>query len=355
MTILWLTLGLVYLFGFYARYFARPINTGGLEMVKPNALYATLSAATLIIISGLRSNIGDTVYYMHSYSSNIFTWENIKNQKDIGFNIFQMFLQKISPDPQFMIFIVAFITNLLLVLVFYKYSKMFEMSLFIFITSGLFVTSMNGLRQFLAAAIVFTGTKFIVNGNWRAYFIIVLVAAQVHNTAYILIPLYFIVRRKAWSGITYLLLGLAVLIVFGFNQFTSLLFSALENTQYADYKDVDYQGANALRVLVYALPIVLAYVGREKLRKLCFYSDYIVNMSLLALVFMMVSTQNWIFARFTFYFGLYSVLLVSWLIPLFTKRDQRFIYFGVIICYFIYFYYEAVISLSLIYKSNYLV
>jgi transmembrane protein EpsG len=351
MFIIWVTLVLVYLFGFYARYFAKPANLGP-DFVKPNWIPAFFAAASLVLVAGLRNNIGDTSFYMNSYRMNDFNWEFINSSKDKGFNIFQMLLQKISHDPQLLIFIVALITYVLIVFILYQYSRLFELSLYVFMTSGLFITSMNGVRQFLAAAIVFAGTRFMINGNWKSYLLIVLLAAQFHNTALVLIPIYFIIRSKAWSGTTFLLLAAAVLIVIGFNQFASVLFHLLENTQYGDYKNADYGGANVIRVFVYAVPVILAYLGREKLKRLCPFSDCIVNMSILALVFMIISTQNWIFARFTYYFGLYSVVLVSWVVKLFSEKDQKLVYFSVIICYLIYFYYDSVVSLGIIYKSD---
>ena len=59
-------------------------------------------------------------------------------------------------------------------------------------------------------------------------------------------------------------------------------------------------------------------------------------MSLLGLVFMIISTQNWIFARFSIYFGLYQLILISWIIKLFTEKDQKLIYYAILVFYFIY-------------------
>ena len=51
---------------------------------------------SLVIVSGLRNNIGDTYFYMHSYTLlNDFTWSDIKFEKDFGFNILQMILKNI--------------------------------------------------------------------------------------------------------------------------------------------------------------------------------------------------------------------------------------------------------------------
>ncbi len=69
----------------------------------------------LVLVSGLRSNIGDTYFYMHAYKISQFTWEFILSQKDIGFGVFQMVLKNyVSQDPQVLVFTAALITNTLI-------------------------------------------------------------------------------------------------------------------------------------------------------------------------------------------------------------------------------------------------
>ncbi|MBK5349915.1 EpsG family protein [Bacillus mycoides] len=352
MTILWMNLFIVFILAFFARYFAVPVTTGT-TLIKPNQFLILIAVLSLVLVSGLRNNIGDTYFYMHAYKVAEFNWEYIQNNKDMGFNIFQMILKGYTNDPQAMVFITALITNLLIVLTLYKYSRLIEISLYVYITSGMYLVSMNGIRQYLAAAIVFAATKYIFDGNWKMYVLIVLFASTFHQSALVLIPVYFLIRRRAWSGITFLLLFLAVLIVIGFNQFTEVLFKAIEDTQYSQYKEFHEGGANILRVAVDSTPLILAYIGKDRLREIFPECDVIVNMALLGTVFMFISTQNWIFARFSIYFGLYQLILIAWVIKLFTKKDRKLIYYSILLCYFIYFVYEHIITLGVIYKSNY--
>lgn len=353
MAILWMNLAVVYVFSFFSRYLAKPSTIGPIS-IKPNKLMAVVVMVSLILVAGLRNNIGDTFFYMYSYTLNNIDWGYVKSNKDVGFSILQMVLQSFSHDPQLLVFVTALITNVLVVLVLYNYSRLFDLSLYVYITSGMFLVSMNGIRQFLAAAIVFAATKYIFNGSWIKYILVIILASFIHQSALILIPIYFIVRRKAWSGVTLLLLSIALLIVIGFNQFSSAVFSVLGDSHYSEYKDIEYQGANYLRVLVQAVPVIIAFLGRRRLRELFPNGDYIVNMSLLSVIIMLIATHNWIFARFNIYFGLYSVILTSWIVKLFNKKDQKLIYYSILICYFIYCYYEEVISLGIIYKSDYI-
>lgn len=355
MTVLWITLLLVFTLSFFARYYAAPSPTTGTIMpIRPNKGLVMGTAIVLVLASGLRSNIGDTFFYARIYEINDFTWKFIVSQKDIGFGLLQMILKKYSDDPQILIFTTALVTNVLIIAVLSKYSRMFELSTYIYITGGLFLVSMNGIRQVLAAAIIFTATKYLINGNWARYFFIIFIASLFHKSALILIPIYFLARYKAWSVGTFILLFFSIAMVGGYGYFSSILFSAIENTQYGHYSEFDEGGASMIRVAVYAAPLIIAYLGRDKLRNIFPGSDYIVNMTLIGLVFMIIATQNWIFARFSIYFNLYQLILISWIVKLFNHKEQRVVYFGILICYFIYYFYENVVTLHIDYRSNFL-
>ncbi|MDU0203794.1 EpsG family protein [Paenibacillus sp. MAH-36] len=352
MAILYLNLLFVYIFSLCSRLIVRssPVSAA----VRPNLLLVSFTMASMVLVSGLRNNIGDTFFYMHAYTVNNFTWEQIKAEKDIGFGILQMILKSYTQDPQVLIFLTALVTNVLIVYVLYKYSKLFELSIYLYITSGLYIVSMNGVRQFLASAIVFAATKFLFEGNWKKYFLVVVFASLFHQSALILIPIYFIVRRKAWTSSTFVLLTIAVLLIVGYSVLSDAIFNAIADTHYSEYQSIQEGGANVIRVAIGAVPLILAYLGRNKLRELFPYGDYVVNMSLLNFVVMAVATQNWIFARFTIYFGLYNIILMSWVISLFVKRERKFIYYAILGFYLIYFYYENVVTLHLFYRSDYL-
>ncbi|MEH7106952.1 EpsG family protein [Bacillus sp. JJ1764] len=355
MTILWINLAIVFILSFFSRYFSVPATEVNAAVpIKPNKLLVFGVLISLVAVSGLRSNIGDTYFYKHIYEINNFSWDYIHSQKDIGFGILQRFLKQFSNNPQILILITAIITNILIIAVLYKYSRLFELSMYVYITGGLFLVSMNGIRQCLAAAIVFTGTHFLIKGNFFKFLVIVLFASTFHESALVLIPIYFLVRYKAWSKATFILLFFSIVIVVGFDKFATVLFSAIKDTQYGHYQNFNEGGASSIRVAVSGAPLIIAYIWREKFRRMFPESDFIVNMSVIGFVFMIISTQNWIFARFSIYFNLYQLILISWVIKLFNERDQRVIYYALLICYFLFYYIESVVSLNVIYKSDYL-
>jgi transmembrane protein EpsG len=353
MTVFYMTLCSVFMFSLLARLTAKSTPIGPVY-VAPNKVSTFIVISILVLVSGLENNIGDTVFYMYSYSTTQFTLDSVLFKADFGFNVLQILLQQISNNPQLLIFVVALITNVLILVVLYKYSKLFELSLFLYITTGMYLVSMNGIRQFLAAAFLFAATKYIFDGNWKKYMIVVLFAATIHQSALILIPIYYIVRRKAWTKQTYLLLAVAMVVVVGYGLFSQALFTVIKDTKYGEYQNLETHGANFLRVIVTVIPLIIAYLGREKLRSLFPKSDYIVNMCLINAVVMLISTQQWIFARFSIYFGLYNLILIPWIIKLFVPKHQKLVYYAIVVFYFIYYYYEEVISLNMIYRSDYI-
>lgn len=354
MTILWINLAIVFICSFIARYYTTPIPVSiTLPVVRPSKSLILIALLSVILVAGLRANIGDTYFYKHAFEVSEYNWNEIEGQKNVGFWLLQKFIKSYSSDPQLLLLTIAAITNILIFIGFYKYSRLFELSTYVYITGGMYLVSMNGMRQVFTAAILFAGTKYLMQRNWIKYLLLVLFASSFHESALILVPIYFFVRYKAWSKATIVLLLFAVLIVVGFDQFSSILFSAIEETQYGHYKDFQEGGANIIRVAVNAVPLFIAYLGRDRLREIFPESDYIVNMSLLGFAFMLISSQNWIFARFALYFIPYQILLVSWIVKLFKEREQRLVYFGILVCYFLYYYYESVISLNIIYRSDY--
>lgn len=352
MQLIWLNLVIVYAFSSMARIKSNANHLINREEInKPNKILVLLVMIALAMVSGLRSNIGDTFGYKLSYVS-MSNSAFMLPSKEHGFYLLQRLLLTITTDPQLLLLTTAVITNILVVAVLYKYSRLFELSIFMYITSGLYIISMNGLRQFLAGAILFTATKYLLDGRWVKYTIIILLATTIHQSAIIFIPLYFLVRRKAWTKTTFFLLLFALIIVIGYNQLSGVFLQFAGD--YSQYQDIEAHGANLLRVFVFAAPLIIAFLGKKKLREVFPKSDYIVNLSLVGLMFMIVSTQNWIFARYIIYFGLYNLILMSWTIKLIVKREQKIVYYLIVVLYLAYFYYENQVSLNIQYRSDYL-
>lgn len=310
-------------------------------------------------VAALRNNIGDTYFYAHSYTLlkdfNGFS----PDAKDKGFTIFSLILYNICKDPQFFIFITAIITQIFNLITLVKYRSFFELETYMYFTSGCYLVTMNGIRQAMVGAILFFAIQLVIKGKFIPYSIIVLFLYTFHASALIMIPIYFIVREEAWSKRTKIIILLAAIFFLGFNKLMPGFFDALGDSSYTEYESMmteEGQGASPLRFIVNLVPVILAYIKREKLKESWPESNVFVNMSIINAIVVAFSLYNWIFARFQIYFQLYNFVLLPYIIKnCFVNRKERdLVYYGFIICYFIFFYYEQVIGgVGLGYKSNY--
>lgn len=317
-------------------------------------MFSIIVVLILIFVSGLRNGIGDTGMYMHSYK--ILAQNPIMptDGKDLGFTMLSLLLIPISSDPQILVFVVALITNLCNVISFNKYKSYLELQVYMYITSGYYIITMNGMRQCLAAALLFICAPLIIRGNFKVYCILVVIISMFHGSALMLIPIYFIVRQEAWSKkmINFMIFGMLCVLLY--DVVSPIFFKALESTQYAEYSNYDAGGSSFMRVVVNAVPVILAYLKRKELKVVWPESNVFVNMSIINTMFVAAGMFNWIFNRFTLYLQLYNFVLIPFIIKnCFKGREKRLVYFAFIICYFIFFYYEQVIGMGMRYPTNF--
>ena len=347
MKVFYITLILTFIFALMARLFTN-------KNKKPNLFWSILIMIIIIGVAGLRSNIGDTGMYKILYN-NVVAGNIVKGAYETGFIVFLKLLSNISIDPQIMIFVTSLITQGLNIWILRSYASLFELQIYMYITSGYFLTLMNGIRQGFAAAIMFACTKLIINNNFKLYLLITIITATFHSSALIMIPVYFIVRNEAWSKNMMRIIIISTILIFIGQPVINLIFTLLEGTRYEGYLNFNEGGSNIFRTIIASVPVVFAYLGREKLKEEWPESDIFVNMSIINLIIMAFSLFNWIFARFNYYFQPYTFILLPYTIKvLFNKKEKNLIYYSFLVCYFIFMYREYVMSLGIQYKSNFI-
>lgn len=349
MGIFYATIISTYILGFLAR-IAKEKNYKILAM-----LWIFLIILILVLVSGFRYGIGDTGYYKLSYEQLAKNPSKIEFKGDFGFGLMSLFLTKFSTNPQILIFIVALITNILNIFIINQYCSYLELGVYLYITSGYYFVTMNGIRQCLAAALIFGCTKMLIRGNFIKYFIFIILISTFHGSALIMIPLYFVVRQEAWSKKMILFIIMTSIFIIFYTYLEPLFMNILQYTSYGHYSEYYIGGSSIIRTIVNLVPVILAYIKREKLKEVFPESNIFVNICIINSVFVSLGMFNWIFNRLTIYFLLYNIILIPVIVrKCFNSKEKRILYFGIIFCYFIFMYREQVIGMNTQYKSDYL-
>ena len=352
-------LGWVIIWGIMSQITARQVCIGNEVYEKRvNLFMAFVTFSVIIFFAGLRSGVEDTWTYIDMFKEyplwpDAYKFITDPSAREPGFRIFSVLIKTyISHDYQSWLFIIASISGICIMYPLYKYSCNYGMSVFLFMVSCQFIWLLNGMRQFLVAAILFACTPLILNKKPISYIIIVLILSTFHKSALIMIPAYFIVDSEPWSKRTMLFIACIILAMMFTSQFTGLLDTVVENTDYAssmaEFKDTD-DGTNPIRILVESVPIIIAFLYRDRIKdKLTPIIIISINMSLISsgvYIISKIARSGVMLGRLPIYFSLYNLILLPWLIKfVFENNEKRLMNFMIIIGYCSFFYYQMVVT-----------
>ena len=310
----------------------------------------------LFLWAGFRTSVGDTGLYRYLYlnmPTRFSEWGSYLQtvKKDWGFSVIGLLIRSVFRDKDvFYFLIIAAFQSFALIRILRKYSSDYWFSIFVFVASTDYISwMMNGMRQFTAVMLIFAFTDWILQKKNLRMILVILVAATLHASALLMIPILFIIQRKAWNFLTLVAIIATVVALFFVDQLTDILRNVLSDTQYqnviSDWEEWDDNGTNPLRVLVYSIPLILAVAGNRYIREaenplinLC------VNASVISTSIYVISmvTSGIFIGRLPIYVSLYATcILLPWEIDhFFTERSARIIKVIAIGAYLGFFYFQ---------------
>ena len=331
----------------------------------PRIRWGKLSAAVLalpyVIWAGWRRNFGDTEVYRATFLSTPTSLSDLgvflgAQTKDRGYALIRILCKSIISESDVVFFIIiAAVQIYCLVRVYRKYSENYWLSMFFFVASTDYLSWMhNGMRQFLAAAIIFAAFPLLVKRRYIPMVLVVLLAATIHLSALIVLPFIFIVNGKAWNVRTLLFIFGVLATTFFLDEVTGIITNMMVDTAYegniAILKADD--GTNIFRVLFYSIPAIASWVFRshieaedDPLINTC------VNLSVVTAGMYLFSffTSGLLIGRLPIYFSLSIYILIPWLIrELFSRESALVVEGGFLALYSAFFYYQVGVTWHLL-------
>lgn len=335
-------------------FFPRRVTVLGKEERRPNLFFTILAFLPLIIFIGLRGTAGDTGTYLVAYeriSGGIL--DNLEN----GYNCLTAISKSLGLTSYWHLFVVCLISCLLLIKLIYKHSDSLFLTMYYFMGSTLFFWLANGIRQFLAVCVIFSVLPALADRKALRYFIGVAIATWIHQSALIMLPIFFIVNNKPWTiemlvkEMAFTFLFLIVMLVppiteavFSFFGFESYISAIKETT-----------GGNIFNTAIALIPSIIAYITRAQINK---DNNRIVNtcinLSFMAacLYFVAALTSGVYIGRFHTYFSMSNILLFPYLLKKTKFGDwQKIVIIAFLLLYLLYFIYTYVYPYSWHYFS----
>ncbi|MBR6609846.1 MAG: EpsG family protein [Oscillospiraceae bacterium] len=335
-----------------------PVYISGKKEYRVSMAFATFAFAPVIIMTTFRRWVGDTEAYRRAFNdlpdTIIGLIRHLPNvKKDTGFTVLGGLIKCVISSDIFYFFIIAVIQGMILVHVYRKYSIDYLFSVFLFIASTDYISWMfNGMRQFTAVTLMFAATELMLQKKWMPTILIILLAATMHQSALLMIPIVIIAHGEAWNIKSILFLAATLVAVMFVDQFTDILDIIMQETQYSsmvsDWTSWGDDGTNAIRVLVYSVPTILAAIGIKYIRQA---NDPVINfctnMSIVSTGLYIISmfTSGIFMGRLPIYASLYNYILLPWEIDnIFTRQSARLVKLTAIVAYIGFYYYQIFIQ-----------
>ena len=353
--------GTVFLMYLSQTYYPVKARISGRQTGKHNFMWRKADIFMVIVIawmtcfSFLRTSYNDTVNYIIMFNNAPTTQEYLAENGliQLGGNhlsyIYQSVMHDLTDNIHIYFFFPAVLSSYAAVTFFKRYSTNPAFSLLIFFSIGTYIMYVAALKQSIAIFFVLLSIPYLEDKKYVRYYIWIIIAMMFHTHAFmfLFVPL---LCGKPWGKRMWILLGA---VLFAINTYDSTLgafmnFAESIGAFVTEIEVFDGHSINAIRVLVYWLPGIIALLFNRRLFSNSTRTENLfVNMSCLSafiLTIGLVEGAN-LYARMAGYFEIFTAISMPWMIKkLFTKESATLVTVVACIFYFVYFYYEFTVS-----------
>lgn len=311
---------------------------------KPTVYFAVLIGILLILVAGLRWRVGtDYGGYManyEGYAKNI--WKALIGYKEPGICVVANIGKLIYDDYATYIFLCSVFTIGAFVMQIYKYSKMYPVCIMLFLFIGTWHGSFNGVRQYLAAAVLILGHRFIIDKKFVKYALIVFIASLFHTSALVMILPYFLLNRKiSFKNMLIIVIG-TIIIRYSYDFVFDLV--GLYKGHEVSMSSYTTNSVNILRIGVAYAPLLVFLVFGDK-KDLSKEETFYINGIILNAFAMFATMNSTYLARAGIYTEIFPVIGYGYLLGRIKDNRLRNIIVAVVLILFAaYWWYSISIS-----------
>lgn len=186
------------------------VYLGKIKQINTQKLALQISCIMLCAFMAMRGpEVGvDTKYYCYvfeqlsrtpfrmvgkavTYATSERTW---KFDFEIGYRYYNKIVGVFSNSKQAIIIVNSFVIFILLYMVIRKFSRNYFLSIWLYLTLGLFQTEMNVARNAIGILICYMAFAYVKQKDWKKYMLLICIAGTIHKSVLIFIPLYLVLK-----------------------------------------------------------------------------------------------------------------------------------------------------------------
>ncbi len=338
-------LALVSLFSLLAMKYSFTINNtsqNSLQSIKkrkPDKVFVWLVFLCIAFVAMFRYGVG-TDFFSYYNENNWINKFQEGDYREPGFTLFSIICNAVFGNINGAITMgSAVVTVALFVFTIAKRAESFPLSIILFILTGVFTGMFNGVRQYLATAILFAGHGFIIDKKPIKWLLVVLLASTFHVTSILMFFVYFICNLKCSWKLVFAYLIIAVILLFAYEPLFELV-GVLRQDE-IDVNDVYMSSSvNILRVAVQCVPLVLLlFLNKDKVNE-DKDARFLFNICLLNASIAIAAMNSPYFSRFWIYTSCFQVLMYPKIFSKMHKNDRDIFIAFLLFFYVLFWLYE---------------
>lgn len=319
------------------------LSKKGAFSILPDPGMALILSFVLMLVSGLRYQVGTdfTAYYYWSAEDWSSVWHSIFTFNEGGFLLLTNLSRMIWDDGQSLILFSAVITVGLYCWTIYHRSSAYLLSMLLYLFLGQWQGSFNGVRQYLAAAILFSGYRFILKKKYLKFSLIVLAAALFHKSAIVmLLPCFLFSRKPDFKQIAILAIG-SIVLALSYDTIFSIIGMAKGKTMVLQEGTYRTNDVNPFRILITFIPVLIYIVLCDKEHHTK-EQDFYINAVFFNAFAMLASMGSTYLARIGIYTNSFLILGYGSLLQLIRDdKSKRVTVMLVLVVYFFFWIYSV--------------
>lgn len=300
-----------------------------------------LVAALLIGVASLRWRVGtDYETYVRLYPQYVAeARQSLALLGEPGLRWIALIASRIGTGSEGMFAFAAIITIGLTVRTLWRWSPAFALSAALYVLSGAWHGSFNGVRQYLACAVLFAGHRYIVDRRLLKWAVVVLVAMLFHVSAIVGILMYLVPVRRTSLGVQTAMVGLGAVGMATMGNILAFLEASTGDTERwaGEYAQ---QEVNPLRVAFAFVPLIVYWFVRGDKYISRHNGWFYVNMLAVYGAVYLASLNSAMVARFASYPLQFVPLGVAYATYAQDELNRTALRFGMLLLYATFLYVE---------------
>lgn len=216
-----------------------------------------------------------------------------------------------------------------------KRSLNYQYSIMLYFLIGFYTNSFNIAWQMAAASVVFMGVPFLLEKKYIKFFIISFVAAGLHISVLMTLPIFFLLAKIKPSLLNITIILASATLIATNSSFINQIISISIYEKYIDYRATNI--GLYLQILVWFCFCLVFIIFKNRLIRIDPNNAFYIMCLTTAIALMIVATQNVIFDRVAAYFKMYILYLIPAFFELFGSYLKIIVFAIVTVIWFIWF------------------